>query len=79
MNDLRSRLMRCFAAVFSQLSEQKIATVRLDTIEGWDSVTAATLVSTIEEEFATELNLDALGTHPYFQTILEYLRKESKA
>jgi acyl carrier protein len=60
VNDLRFRLMRCFAAVFSQLSEQKIATARLDALAGWDSVAAVTLVSTIEEEFETELDLDAL-------------------
>jgi acyl carrier protein len=71
--------MRCFAAVFSEPSEQKIATNRLDTLAGWDSVAAATLVSTIEEEFETELDLDALGTHPSFQSILEYLTKESDA
>jgi acyl carrier protein len=75
VNDLRSRLMRCFTAVFSQLSEQSIATARLDTLQGWDSVTAVTLVSTIEEEFETELDLDALGGLMSFQSILDYLAK----
>ena len=79
MNDIRPRLMRCFAAVFSQLSEQKIATARLDTVEGWDSVAAATLVSAIEEEFETELDLDALGTLTSFQSILDYLTRVSDA
>jgi acyl carrier protein len=75
VNDLRSRLMRCFTAVFSELSEQRIATARLNTLQGWDSVTAVTLVSTIEEEFETELDLDALGGLMSFQTILDYLAK----
>ena len=69
--------MRCFAAVLSELSEQKIATAKLDTLDEWDSVKAVTLVCTIEEEFGTELDLDALGNHPSFQSILEYLTKES--
>jgi acyl carrier protein len=77
VNDIRSRLMRCFVAVFSQLSEQNIATASLDKVEGWDSVAAATLVSTIEEEFETELDSDALGSLTSFQSILDYLTRVS--
>lgn len=65
--------------MFPQLSEQKIAAGRLDTLEGWDSVAAATLVSTIEGEFETELDLDALGTLTSFETILDYLTRKSDA
>jgi len=79
VNDIRPRLMRCFTAVFSHLSEQRIAAARLDTLEGWDSVAAVTLVSTIEEEFETELDLDALESLTSFQSILDYLTRESAA
>lgn len=79
MNDIRSRLMRCFAAVFPQLSEHKITAGRLDTLDGWDSVAAATLVTTIEEEFETELDIDASGTLTSFRTILDYLTRKSDA
>ena len=75
MNELRSRLMRCFTAVLPQISEQEIAASRLDQLRGWDSVAAATLLSTIEEEFAIELDLDALGTQASFPSILDYLTK----
>jgi acyl carrier protein len=79
VNDLRSRLVRCFNAVFSESNEQKLTTANLDMLQGWDSVAAVTLVSTIEEEFQKELDLDALGSRPSFQSILEYLRRESNA
>ena len=76
MNELRSRLMRCFTAVFPQISEQEFATSRLDQLKGWDSVAAATLLSTIEEEFAIESDVDALGgILASFPSILDYLTK----
>lgn len=76
MNELQSKLMRCFAAVFPGVSHQKIVTSGLDALEGWDSVTAASLISTIEEEFETELDLDSLGDHPSFHSIQAYLNKQ---
>lgn len=75
MNELRSRLMRCFTAVFPQIGEQEIANARLDQLRGWDSVAAATLLSTIEEEFAIELDVDALGMLASFPSILDYLTR----
>lgn len=61
MNDIQARLRRCFAAVFPNLSEAQITSASLDTVEGWDSVAAATLVTTIEEEFGVEFEVETMG------------------
>lgn len=61
MSDLQHRLNRCFAAVFPSLPESQIATATLDTVEGWDSVAAATLITTIEEEFGVEFDMETVG------------------
>lgn len=73
MNDLQARLTRCFAAVFPNLKDQQIATAGLDTVEGWDSVAAATLVTTIEEEFGIELDGEALNNLTSYRAIFDYL------
>ena len=73
MNDIAARLTRCFSAVFPSLPEQQIATASLETVEGWDSVAAATLVVTIEEEFGIQFEVEALGNLSSYQSIFDYL------
>jgi acyl carrier protein len=75
VNDLQRRLTRCFAAVFPNLPESQITSATLDTVEGWDSVAAATLVTTIEEEFGIEFDVDAVGNLTSYQAISDYLSK----
>ena len=75
MNDVQRRLTRCFAAVFPNLPESQITSATLDTVEGWDSVAAATLVTTIEEEFGIEFDVDAVGNLTSYQAISDYLSK----
>ena len=73
MNDIAARLTRCFSAVFPSIPEQQIATASLGTVEGWDSVAAATLVVTIEEEFGIEFEVEVLGNLSSYQSIFDYL------
>ena len=73
MNNIQARLIRCFSAVFPNLPEHQVTTASLDTVAGWDSVAAATLVTTIEEEFGMEFDVEALGNLTSYQTIFDYL------
>lgn len=73
VNDIQSRLMRCFTAVFPQLTPEEIAITRLDTLGCWDSVAAATLVTVIEEAFAIELSPEAIEASTSFRSLLNYL------
>jgi acyl carrier protein len=67
VNDIQPRLSRCFAAVFPNLPQSQITTATLDTVEGWDSVAAATLITAVEEEFGVEFDMDAVGDLTSFQ------------
>jgi len=78
VNDLQARLNRCFAAVFPDLPDSKISTVSVDTLEGWDSVNAATLITTIEEEFGVEFDADTVGSLASYKAIEEALAAMSK-
>ena len=73
MNDIAARLTRCFSAVFPNIPAEQIATASLETVEGWDSVAAATLVVTIEEEFGIEFEVEVVGDLSSYQSIFDYL------
>lgn len=75
MDEARSRLIRCFSAVFPSLSEEEIPAARLESVEGWDSVASLTLFAVIEEEFQVELDPEQLGGILSFEAILAHLHK----
>ena len=61
MNEIESRLDRCFAAVFPDLPASQIRSATVETVKGWDSVATATLITTIEEEFGVEFDVESVG------------------
>lgn len=75
MDNIQARLTRCFAAVFPDISDDQITGASSDTVKGWDSVAAATLVTTVEEEFGIEIDGEALESITSFQAMLDYLRR----
>ena len=74
MSDVRARLLGCFAAVFPTLSEETIPGASIDSIESWDSLTSAILISTIEEEFDIQVSLDDIERFVSFDRVLNYLQ-----
>ena len=73
MNDLEVRLHRCFAAVFPNLPVSQTTSASLETVEGWDSVAAATLITTIEEEFGVEFDMDTVEALTSYESIAKAL------
>ena len=78
MSDTRARLVKCFTAVFSELSEQEIPFASPATVGSWDSVASITLVSVIEEEFGTEIDPDDLEHLVSFELVLDYLQNDKQ-
>jgi acyl carrier protein len=58
MNDLDARLSKCFASVFPKLPEGLIPKAEVDSVEGWDSIASAMLLSVVSDEFSLTLNVD---------------------
>ncbi|MBI3680695.1 MAG: acyl carrier protein [Acidobacteria bacterium] len=73
MNDLQPRLVRCFQTVFPGLSESQARQATQAALENWDSVAAITLVTVIEEEFSTSVDLEELPELNSFEAIAAYL------
>lgn len=79
MDDVRSRLGRCFAAVFPTLSPEEIVRADHHNVGGWDSVASVTLFATIEEEFGLELEIADLPELVSFEKIAAYLTSKVTA
>jgi acyl carrier protein len=76
MQDLKSRLIRCFQTVFPQLSEAQVLTATPATVPSWDSMAAITLVNLVEEEFGLELDYDILAELNSFDRVHEFLSRQ---
>ena len=55
MTDVRSRLARCFAAVFPDLPPDQVERASPETVPAWDSLATVTLVSVVEDEFGIQI------------------------
>ena len=73
VNDTEARLIRCFSAVFPQLSNQEISLASMETLAAWDSSAAIALDAVIEEEFNTQFEPTVLQRFVSFRSILDYL------
>ena len=75
MNDTRARLVKCFAAIFPDLSEGQIESASATNMDEWDSVATVTLITLIEEEFGIEVEADDLERLASFDSVLNYLEQ----
>jgi len=78
MPDTRARLVKCFSAVFPELSEREIALASPLSVGAWDSLASVTLLSVLEEEFEVQIDPDALDQLVSFNLILDYLHHEQQ-
>jgi len=79
MNDIKTRLTRCFAAVFPGLDESEIDSANMKSVSEWDSIGALNLLMVIEEEFAVEIPADDIGALASFEQVLDYLQTRNGA
>jgi acyl carrier protein len=78
MPELDERLTRCFASVFPTLSPLEIRSASVESVPGWDSLAAVTLVAVLEQEFDTQIDLMELPDLTSYQAVRNYLEKQSK-
>ncbi len=76
MDEITTRLVRCFQNVFPTMPESEIQSATQASVAAWDSVAAITLVNVIEEEFAIQVDFDLLPELDSFGRIRDYLSRE---
>ena len=77
MTNKRSQLIRCFSAVFPQLSEDEINHASLMSVADWDSIAAINLLTVIEEQFAFDVPAEDIDNLISFELILNYLETQN--
>ena len=73
MNDIRARLISCFAGVFPDLPEDQIEAASIRTLKGWDSIAVVTLISLVEEEFVCSIALEQIPNLDSFEKFHQYV------
>ena len=73
MIDLADRLVGCFTSVFPDLSAEAARNATARSIKAWDSIATVMLITVIEEEFDTKINVDDIPALSSFRSITLYL------
>jgi acyl carrier protein len=76
MNDLSTRLTKCFSEVFPDLKENEISQATPRSIQKWDSIATINLLTIIEEEFGVSFGPEELEKLTSYRSILEYLERK---
>jgi len=75
MDEMETRLARCFSSVFPELTAEQIRSATMDSVPAWDSLAAVTLVAVLQEEFGLQINLMDLPELVSFVAVQNYVRK----
>lgn len=78
MSDLDDRLTRCFASVFPAFPQDQIHEASVETVPGWDSLAAVTLIAVLEQEFDTQIDLMELPELTSYHAVHDYLQRQIK-
>jgi acyl carrier protein len=71
MPDLDAKLVRCFQAIFPDLSVDDIRQGSAETIPAWDSVATINLLNVVAEVFQIEFDWDTLEGMNSFAAVRE--------
>jgi len=74
MDNLDTRLEGCFRVIFPELDKQQIRHATNTSVAAWDSVATVTLINVIEEEFATQIDVEDAGKLVSFEQFLAYMK-----
>jgi acyl carrier protein len=75
MADSSERLVRCFRAVFPNLSETEVVKANTNRTPGWDSLATTNLVAAVEEEFGVMFEADEIDRLDSFDAFAKRLSR----
>lgn len=55
---IKEQLIKCFSAVFPELSLAEIESASVENTSGWDSIAQVTLLTLISEEFGIDVDFE---------------------
>ena len=76
---VEQRLLTCFSAVFPERSGTELVSASREAMQEWDSLASVTLLTVVNEEFDTGIDLFDFQNLGSFQSLLEYLQATTGA
>lgn len=55
---IKEQLIKCFSAVFPELSPAEIESASVENTSGWDSIAHVTLLTLVSEEFEVDVDFE---------------------
>jgi acyl carrier protein len=77
MNDIETRLQKCFALAMPHLTADAVSRASTSSVSEWDSLATVNLLSLVEEEFKLQVPDADLENFVSFELILDYLQVKS--
>lgn len=77
MHDLDARLARCFSSIFPDLTPEQVHAANVESVRGWDSLAAVTLLAVVQEEFGVQVGLSDVSELVSYQAIRNYIRSHN--
>jgi len=75
MDEMATRLMKCFAAVFPELTREEILAATPASVKSWDSVATLNLLTVVEEEFGVEIDFASLLESLSYEKLAAYVQQ----
>jgi acyl carrier protein len=79
MSNASERLIKIFAAIFPELTQEEILIASPASVAAWNSLATINLVSLIEEEFGIDIPPDRFEDMGSFELALDYLNQSVAA
>ena len=79
MPETRQRLIRCFHAVFPELTASEAPQASVLRLAAWDSVATVTLAAALEEEFGVQFEPEEIEKMDSFLSCLNLLSERSRS
>jgi acyl carrier protein len=73
MTDTEDRLVKCFQLVFPGLTPEAARAAEVESLESWDSIATANLLTLLEEEFGVNVDYELAGGFTSFAAIRSYI------
>lgn len=74
MDDVRTKLARCFGLVFPDLDPSLFDTASATNVSNWDSLAQVTLLTLIGEEFEREVDFEEFEGATSFEALAKALQ-----
>jgi acyl carrier protein len=77
MNDLDSRLTRCFQASFPGIAADQVSAASTNTLASWDSIALVNLLNLVSEEFGVQVDWERAEDLQSYAAVRQWILEQT--